>query len=192
MSKRVIVAGLLGGLVLFGWTFVVNGVFGFRNSLDMNQIPAERQVYEILRESIVEPGRYICNPEQTTLGAFPDGEPVFGIHFSGMGHEFAGRLMVFQLVLFFAAPTLGAWMLSAASAQIRARYHRRVLFFAALGLLLAIYGLLQNYGIDRYPWSDALLLAGRDVLSWILVGLVVAWRMQPEPGSVLRSQTAPA
>jgi hypothetical protein len=192
MFRKVIVAGLLGGLVLFGWTFVINGLFGFRNSLDMNQIPAEREVYEILRESIVKPGRYVCNPELTSLGTFPDGEPVFSIHFSGMGHESAGRLMVFQLALFFVAPTIGAWTLSVSSARILASYHRRVLFFAAVGLLLATYGVLQNFGIDGYSLGDTLMLAGRDVISWTLVGLAVAWGIQPESSPVMRSQAARA
>jgi hypothetical protein len=171
---------------------VINGLFGFRNSLDMNQIPAEREVYEILRESIVKPGRYVCNPELTSLGTFPDGEPVFSIHFSGMGHESAGRLMVFQLALFFVAPTIGAWTLSVSSARILASYHRRVLFFAAVGLLLATYGVLQNFGIDGYSLGDTLMLAGRDVISWTLVGLAVAWGIQPESSPVMRSQAARA
>jgi hypothetical protein len=192
MLRKVIVSGLLGGIVLFGWTFVVNGILGFRSSMDMNQVPAERQVYEILQQSIIEPGRYIFNPELTSPGTFPGGEPVFSVHYSGMGHESAGRLMVLQLALFFVAPTIGAWMLSVTSGRILASYPRKVLFFAAIGLLLAVYGALQSFGIDSYPLGDALMLAGRDVLSWTLVGLAVAWRMQPEPGRVLRSQTVPA
>lgn len=192
MLRRVIVSGLLGGIVLFGWTFVVSGVFGFRNSMDMNQVPAERQVYQILEQSIVEPGRYILNPERTSLGTFPGREPVFSVHYSGMGHESAGRLMLLQLVLFFLAPTIGTSMLSVTSGRILASYPRKVLFFAAIGFLLAGYGVLQNFGIDSYPPGDALMLASRDILSWTLVGLVVAWRMQPEPGTALRSKPVPA
>jgi hypothetical protein len=30
MLRKVIVAGLLGGIVLFAWTFAVNGILGFR------------------------------------------------------------------------------------------------------------------------------------------------------------------
>ena len=109
-----------------------------------------------------------------------------------MGHEAAGRLMVLQLALFFVSPTIGAWMLSVTSGRVLASYPRKVLFFAAIGLLMAVYGALQNFGIDSYPLGDALMLAGRDILSWALVGLMVAWRMQPEPGRVLHSQTVPA
>jgi hypothetical protein len=189
MQKKVIISGLLGGVVLFAWTFVVNGILGFRSSIDMKQIPNERQVYEILKESIVEPGRYICNPAMSSSGSFPGEEPVFGIHFSGMGHGSAGKLMVWQLAVFLVAPTIGAWMLSVTSGWILASYPRKVLFFAAIGLLFAVYGALTDFRIDSYPPGDALMLAGRDVISWTLVGLVVAWRIEPEPGTLTHSQT---
>jgi len=73
MRKKVISAGLLGGVVLIAWTFVVNGILGFQARIEMKQIAAERVVYETLKEHIVDPGRYICNPELTAEGRFPGG-----------------------------------------------------------------------------------------------------------------------
>ena len=187
MLKKVIVSGLLGGVVLIVWGFVVNGIFGFNSSINMKQVPNERQVYEILKESIVEPGRYICNPELSLSGTFPGEEPVFSIHYSGMGHESAGGLALFQLAVFLLAPTIGAWMLSVTSGRIISSYPRKVLFFAVIGLLFAVFGDLMNFGIDDYPLNDALILAVHDIIVWTLVGLVVAWRIKPEPGVVTHS-----
>lgn len=186
MLRKVIVSGLLGGAILIAWAFVVNGVFGFRSKIDMKPISNERQVYETLKAYIVEPGRYICNPELSSSGTFPREEPVFSIHYSGMGHEFAGRLMFFQLALFLLAPMIAAWMLSVASERMLARYHLKVLFFAAIGLLVAVYGDLLKFGIDSYPLDDALMLAAYDIAAWTLVGLVVAWRMKPVPDTMTR------
>ena len=87
MLKKVIIAGFLGGLTLMIWVFLINGIFGFRNRIDMKQVPNERQVYELLKHNIVEPGRYLCNPEMTSSNTFPDNEPVFSILYGGMGHE---------------------------------------------------------------------------------------------------------
>lgn len=185
MLRKAIVAGLLGGVVLLAWTFVLNGVFGFRKSIDMKPIPDERQVYQVLRASIVAPGRYIANPQPSASGTFPDEEPVFGIHYSGLGHGSAGEVMLSQLPVFFLAPVIGAWMLSLASRRVLASYPRKVLFFAAIGLLQAIYGELMSFGIDGYPLLDALVLAAYGIISWTLAGLVVAWRLQPEPGGRL-------
>jgi hypothetical protein len=188
MLKKVIVAGLLGGLVLFAWTFAVNGILGFRNSIDRRPIPDERQVHECLKGSIREPGRYICNPEPTLSGTFPGGEPVYSIIYSGMGHDAAGRFMLTQLGLFFLAPLLGAWLLSCTSERVLASYRRKVFFFAAIGLLFAVSGTPARYGIDSYPLADALVLAAYDLITWTLVGLVVAWRIQPETDMVTHAQ----
>ena len=85
--KKVVTAGLLGGIALMMWTFVVNGILRFQVSINMKPIPAERQLYETLKEHIVEPGRYVCNPALTSDWRFPDGEPVFSILYGGMADE---------------------------------------------------------------------------------------------------------
>jgi hypothetical protein len=48
-------------------------------------------------------------------------------------------------------------------------------------------GDLMNFGIDGYSLNDALILAAHDIIVWTLVGLVVAWRMESEPGVVTHS-----
>ncbi len=179
MAKRVISAGLLGGVVLMVWTFVVNGLFGLQARIDMKQIVAEREVYDVLKKNVVDPGRYICNPELTPEGRFPDGEPVFSVLYGGVGHESAGGLMLFGLVVFIFAPIIGAWMLSQTSERVMSSYSRKVMFFAAIGLLLAVFIDLTRFGIGDYPVNDALVLAVNHVIVWTLVGLVVAWRLKP-------------
>ena len=189
MLKKVIVSGLLGGIVLFAWTFAVNGILGFRSSIDRKSISKERQVYECLKGHIIEPGRYICNPELAPSGLFPGEEPVYSIFYSGMGHESAGKLMPIQLALFFLAPMIAAGMLSLTSERTMASYPRKLLFFTAIGLLFAVFGDLMSFGIDGYPLDDVLMLALYDLVAWILVGLVVAWRIQPEPGPATHPAT---
>ncbi len=183
MTKRVIVAGLLGTVVLLVWTFVANGVFGFRPGIDMKKIPAERQVYEILSRHISDPGRYMCNPQLTPEMRFPAEEPVFSVLYGGVGHGSAGSLMLVGLVVFLVAPMIGAWMLSQTSDRVLASYPRKVLFFVAIGLLFAVFGELTRFGIGGYPLRDALLLAAHDVFAWTLIGLVVAWRVRPVAGT---------
>ena len=61
MKKKVIIAGLLGFFVLFIWMIVVNGIFRFHSSINMNQIEGEEQVYEVLKEHIVVPKTYFRN-----------------------------------------------------------------------------------------------------------------------------------
>ena len=178
MVKKVVVAGLLGGLVLIGWTFVVNGIFGFRFALDMNQVENERLVYEVLKHNITEPGRYIFNPEPTATG-FPPDEPVFSAMYGGVGHEAAGMLSLVQLAIGFIVPTIAAWMLSLTSRRVLSSYPRKVLFFAAIGLLFGLFAHLTNFGIGNYPLSSALILFFHEIALWVVMGLVVASQINP-------------
>lgn len=180
MAKKVISAGVFGGVVLMAWMLVVNGILGFQSRIDMKQIAAERQVYETLKEHIVDPGRYVCNPELTSEGRFPDGEPVYSILYGGVGHESAGVLMLVGLVVFFLAPLIGAWMLSQTSKRVMSSYPRKVLFFVAIGLLFALFSDLMSSGIGSYPVKDSIFLGINHIVVWTLVGLVVAWRVKPE------------
>ncbi|MBN1163721.1 MAG: hypothetical protein JXB45_04030 [Candidatus Krumholzibacteriota bacterium] len=180
MMKRVISAGLLGAVVLMAWTLIVNGVLRFQASIDMKQISAERQVYEVLKEHITDPGRYVCNPELTSDGRFPNEEPVFSVLYSGRGHESAGGLMFVGLAVFILAPMISAWMLSQMSERIKSSYARKLLFFVAIGLLFALFGDLMRFGIGSYPLKDVTAFAINHIVVWTLVGLVEAWRIQPQ------------
>lgn len=180
MAKKVIVAGLLGGVALMVWMFVVNGVFGFHSRLEMKEITAERVVYEMLKEQVTEPGRYIVNPAVDDEGRYPAGEPVFSVLYGGMGHESAGLLMLVGLVVFILAPMLGAWMLSRASDRVLSSYPRKVVFFLVLGIQFALVSDMMAFGIGGYPLKDVILLGLNHIGAWTVVGLVVAWRITPD------------
>jgi hypothetical protein len=179
MFKRVILPGLVGGLVLIVWNVLVNGIFGFNSRIEMKRIPNERLVYEVLKEHVTEPGRYACNPEVIPERGFPEDEPVFGVLYGGVGHEAAGRLMLLQLPIVFIAPIIVAWMLSVTADRILSRYLKKVLFVAAFGLFLALFVRLSDYGIGDYPINDALLLALHDLVLWTVIGVVMGRMIRP-------------
>jgi Na+/serine symporter len=112
---------------------------------------------------------------------FPPGEPVFGIRYSGFGHEAAGRIELTGLGIAFSATTIAAWLLLYSGGRVISRYSRRVLFFAVIGLLFAVFSDLTKCDIGGYPLTSALLLGAFDFISWTLAGLVMAWRIKPEP-----------
>jgi len=179
MLKKVIIPGLLGGLAFIVWTFLVNGIFGFKVRIDMKRIPAERQVYEVLKEHITSPGRYACNPELNSERRYPEGEPAFSILYGGVGHEAAGSHMLTGLIIFLLAPIIAAWMLSQTSDKILNSYSRKVLFFTAIGLIIALFSNLTSFGIGDYPLSDAVILAVHNIALWTFIGLAAAWRIKP-------------
>jgi hypothetical protein len=180
MLKKVIVAGLIGGITLMVWAILVNGFFGFKYRMDMKQVPNEAQVYQILKQNIVNPGRYICNPALTESNIFPENEPVFSILYGGMGHEAAGPLSVFLdfLYAFFTA-TLCGWLLSLTSEKIISSYSRKVFFVILIGLLFAVFSDLKKYGIGNYPLSDTLIMTLHNIILWTILGLVIGRIIKP-------------
>jgi hypothetical protein len=181
MPNRVLSAGLLGAVVMFLAVFVVNGVFGFTARLELRPVPNETAVYALLKETIVEPGGYMVNPAVVPGQGFPENQPVFGVHYAGLGHEAAGRLELLRLVGLLVATTLAAWIVSMASARVPASYARRLGLFVLMGIWLAILSDLPRYGIGGHPWRSALMLAAFDVGLWALAGAVMAWRLRPVP-----------
>ncbi|MBN2416326.1 hypothetical protein JXO52_10815 [bacterium] len=181
MGEKIVLSTLFGGLTLVLWAFIVNGMLGFGSNLMMKQIANENTVYEVLRENIREPGRYVCNPPLNLLDRYPEGEPVFSISYSGFGHEAAGREMLIGMVLFFLAPGIAAWLLTRSGPEATAGFGGRILFFAGIGLLIAFFADLAQAGIGGYPYGTALLLALNRILQWTAVGLVVARIMRPGP-----------
>ena len=183
MLKRILAAGALGGVVLMLWAFVANGIFGFTSRMRMGRIPDERAVYLVLKEHIREPGLYIANPEPVPDVGFPEGEPVFAVHYAGMGHEAAGRLLFVEPAWAFLSTLLAAALLSMTSERVLSRYARRVLFLVLVGFLLALWGNLTRYGIGGYPLGAALLLAANDLAAWAAAGLAMAWPMRTRAGT---------
>jgi len=177
--KKVFVSGLVGAVVLLVWTFVLNGILGFNARLSMKQVPNEREVYHVLKATITEPGRYLCNPALASDGRFPENEPVFGILYSGVGHEAAGLGAILGLLQFLIVPSIAAWLLSITSDQFRSRFLNRVLFFVVIGFLLAIAGDLNSFGIGASPLTVALIFAARTIVTWTILGLVIAALMRP-------------
>lgn len=180
MVKKILLSGVTGGIAMGVWTFVANVLFGFASRMNMKVLPNEPQVYELLKTSVTEPGRYVVNPAVNLQVGYPAGEPVFSVLFSGVGHESAGPMMWLSLVVVFGSTILAAWMLSRTSTDFRSSYVRRVLFFAVVGVLFAVSIDLDSFGIGGRPMADALLLGLHRILMWTFVGVAAAWFMKPE------------
>jgi len=181
MYKKLLKAGLAGGLTLIVWTILINGFFGFKHRMDMKHVPDEMAVYQILKQHIIEPGRYLCNPPLTDSNQFPDNEPVFSILYAGFGHEAASPLSeVFSLLIAIVTATICAFLLSFASERILSTYPRRVFFVFLIGLLITFFSDSAKYGIGSYPLSDTLIIAVHNIIRWTVLGAVIGLIVKPE------------
>lgn len=172
--RRTLIGGLLGGIVMIAWFVVADAALGLKRSVDMKTLPNERIVYAFLAENIVEPGRYVCNPELLPEQRFPGDAPIFAVDFSGLDHDDAGQEMFLGLAVALLACIAGAWLLANSSRRILSRYGSRVLFLAMIGLVVAVLSMAARFGISAYSFGDALALAGHDFAAWVVAGLAVA------------------
>jgi uncharacterized membrane protein len=185
MIRRTLLAGTLGFVALTFWTIVLNVLFGFTVRVAMNRVADEPVVHRVLKENITAPGVYLINPALTREWQYPAGEPVFGVTYSGMGHEAAGPMMPVEVGLAFVGALLVAGLLSAASASVLSTWVRRTGFVIAVGVLLAVTADLSRVGIGGYPMGVAAAKAAGRVAGWSLAGLAMAWAIRPpakEPG----------
>ena len=176
---KVLIAGLLGGIVLMAWFIVADGILGLKRSIDMNRLADERMVYAFLAEHVAEPGRYVCNPEVLPEQRYPSAAPIFAVQYSGLGHDDAGQEVILGLVVALLASIAGAWVLANASSRILSRYGSRVLFFSAIGIVLALLSLAERFGISAYSLGDAVALGVHDFAGWVLAGLAIAGIVKP-------------
>lgn len=177
--KRVILAGLLGGVVLVVWFVIVDGFLGFKRGIEANQLADERVVYAFLVEHVPEPGRYVCNPEISPDQGFPGDDPVFAVQYSGLGHADAGQEMVVGLLVMLLTPVVGAWLLSSASSSVLSGYGSRLFFFSVIGIVFTLFGVMARFGLAGYPLGNAVALSVHDLVAWVVAGLVVARFVRP-------------
>jgi len=177
--RRILVGGLVGGIVLIAWLIVADGILGFKRSIDMKHLADERTVYAFLTEHVTTPGRYVCNPEVLPEQRFPGDAPIFTVQYSGLGHDDAGQEMILGFVVGLLAIIAGAWMLANASIRTLSHYGSRVRFLATVGLVAALLGFSARFGISAYSLGDALTLAVHDLAGWLAAGLAVALIVKP-------------
>jgi len=178
MKKDVWLAGLLGGVVMFAWLFVSNAVLPVKSNMIHRVVPNQLEVHQALKENITEPGTYSClyltREEEATMSDYRS-QPIYSITYSGATHGDPGSVGDFlPIVLIFVATTIAAWMLSVTSPRARSSYSRRVLFVALIGVVVALYDDLLQLSFGPQPRDYLIFLAVNNLITWTLVGLVIA------------------
>ena len=183
MRKDVLVAGLLGGVVMFVWMFVSNAMIPLKSNMVHKIPPNQLEIHKVLKESIKETGTYSCPYlSQEEEGLLPDyrSQPVYSITYSGSTHGDPSSIpMLVPIVIMFVVPLIAAWMLSVTNEGILTRYSRRLLFVACIGLMISLADDVLQMSFGPQPKDYLVFLAVNNVITWVLVGSVVAWRIRP-------------
>jgi len=184
--KRILLAGILGGLTLFVWMFVAHEILGL-GEMGVGEIPNEAVVLSAMRGAIPEAGFYIfpgfglgpkptgeqrkaATPEymkkyeQSPHGILVYHPPSGPFHFGTLlGREFA--LNVLQALL-------AAWLLTCAASG--RGYATRVGFVTVTGVLAAISTNVEYWNWYEFPGNYTAGYMTTQILGFLLAGLVIA------------------
>jgi hypothetical protein len=200
MAKRVILAGLLGGLVIFIWGSLSHVVLGI-GEIGVKGMPNEDAVLSALHTGIPEAGFYFfpsmgLSPNasrEQRAAAMPEIEkrivsgpsgilefhPSNGVTFSPrrLGTEFA--LNVIQALL---AAILLSWAPGLAS------YMSRLVFVAVVGLTASLSTNVQYWNWYGFPSDYTGAYIANQIVAFVLGGLVIAAIVKA--GAATKQQTA--
>ncbi len=184
MDSRIFVAGFLGAVVIFVWTFLSWVVLPFHD-MTMSDIPNEDAVVEVLKDNIEETGVYFypgrANADSTLAQKLEAGPRVpFMVYREGASTQMSPSQFVFGFIFNFIAATIVAWMLSMTSDNKLLRYGQRVLFVTFFGVFIAVFSDLMMWNWMLYPMSYVIIVAYDNVITWALAGTVIAWRIDPK------------
>ncbi len=180
--KQILLSGVFGSLVMFVGLLIGSSMVQFGGNTALQTVPDQSELLTELKERINEPGTYVV-PYETdgVMATDPDylDEPFFEISYKGYTHRSVPGLSSSGTLAFFFAPMIAAWLLSMASPEVLSNYTKRVLFVMALGLLVVVSDDWLGSMKESIPPRQMLASAIGSMITWILVGMVVAWQVKP-------------
>lgn len=181
MVRSVVISGLLAGVVCLVWTVLSQGVLPFRDEWGYKEVPEEEAVLEALDRGLPETGLYLVpghSPPDSLFRARYEEGPVFRVHSLRDG---AGGVLhvVVSIVALLLAPLIPAWFVAVLCSRGNPGFVKRMGVGSLFGLFLALSAHLQLWGTELYPLNYSLFMALNGVLTWTVVGSVLAWRLVP-------------
>ncbi|HET9136049.1 MAG TPA: hypothetical protein VFO76_05375 [Candidatus Kapabacteria bacterium] len=178
--KKIILASALGALTMFMWG-AISWVALPWHKATLHSFSNEDAIIAVLKASNAESGNYMvpgyANSQEAMKAKAASG-PVAHITYSPVGYDMGPMFYIKGIVLDFIILLIAVSMLSKISWSL-ASYSNRVKFMMMIGLVI---GLSARLGDSIYMGSGidfALVFAIDEVITWTLVGLVVAKFMKP-------------
>jgi len=181
--KKIVLAALVGGLVVFVWESVAHVALPL-GEMGLSALPNEAPVLESLHTSLPEPGLYFfpspagTSKEQqaawvTKIQTGPSGLLVYRPQ---GGEAMSPRQLGSELLTDILAAALVAFVAS----LLAGPYARRVLAIALLGLFACVSILFSYWIWYGFPASFIAAETITQFVSWLLAGLVIA-KLVPGP-----------
>jgi hypothetical protein len=184
--KRILLAGVLGGLTLFVWTFVAHQFLGL-GEMGVGEIPNETVVLNAMRGAIPEAGFYIfpgvgLGPKATMAerqAAMPEYMKKYEqsphgvlVYHPASGPFSFGAALGREFGLQVLEALLAAWLVSCA---VSGRgYSARVGIVVVAGVLVAISTNVEYWNWYAFPGNYTAGYMTTQIVGFVLAGLVIA------------------
>jgi len=179
--KKAILAGIVGGIILWVWGFLAWAVLPLHKP-SMRNISNEDAVIEVLRTNINVKGVYIfpgmpLDDNQASMDTYtqkymrgPTGMIIYDPQGSDpmMLSQFINGLIILMISAF-----LAAWFLSRSTAAASS-YMARVLFCGMLGIFISFFSHLSAWNWMGFPLDYTTAMMIDAIIGWLLAGLGIA------------------
>lgn len=184
MAKRVLLAGILGGILMFLWGGLWHDQLPTAFA-GLRSLPAEQAVVSVLKANVTEPGMYLFPgfgvPDDASfaqkkaamqnLEKNPPGGPQGVLIYDPVGTGLSAKMLATEATTNIVQGLLVAFLLAQVTLR---RFSSRLGFAFVVGLLASITTNISLWNFYRFPtnWIEsqiAFLLIG-----YFLVGIVVA------------------
>lgn len=176
MNQRILIAGLLGAVAMFFWTFLAHMVLPLGEA-GVRQIDNEGPLLSSMGTTVKDQGLYLfpnmpANNDQAAyykkIATAPSG---MLIYFPTRDFSF-GKTLGIEFVTQFVQILLGVWLLSMTRF---ATFAGRLGFFAALGLLAAVSTNISYWNWYGFPAVYTLGAMVTIAMGFVCAGAVAAW-----------------
>lgn len=179
MAKRILLAGILGGIALFLWGGLSHMVLGL-GAVGIQNLPQPQPLLDAMKALIPQPGFYFF-PRVDASGNIPP-EQVNGprgiliYHPTGATTRMTGQL-VNECILNIVQALIVAFLLSLVTGL--GGYAPRVGFVALIGLLTGIATNIEYWNWYGFPATYTAGIVADKLIGFLVVGLVVAALVKP-------------
>ena len=183
---RIVIAGLLGGIVMFFWGFVAH-MFLPLGEIGMKTLPIAKQdvVLAAARDALGEPGIYMVpsfenmddygdEAKGTELSARIAANPYAFIVYQPQGVDMVngmGPFLAREFVTNVLSAILAAFVVSFAAVA----FGLRAALVGAMGLFAWLAVHVPYWNWYRFPLDFTLAGLAMQVIGWLLAGLAIAW-----------------
>lgn len=191
MGKKIVLAGVLGGVALFCWGALSHMVLGI-GEIGIKELPQEQMVLQSLQGSINEPGFYFfpgmgvpanasAQQKQAAMDRYqqryaqgPDGILIYQPTGSA---PMSARQLSTELGLNVVQALIAAWLLSMVT--VLTTFVSRASFVVVLGILASISTNIQYWNWYHFPGDYTMANILNQILGFVIVGIVAAAIVRP-------------